>query len=60
MGIHMWRADLRHGGGDADAALFLLADGDLWRLLVQTNAKALEFSLDDALVSERRKRVQDD
>lgn len=45
--------------GTHSAALLLL-DCDLRRLLVETNAEALEFSLDDGEVTQRLQDVQHD
>lgn len=50
----------RDGAGDVQAALVLLLEGDVGGLLVDPDAKALELSLDDALVGQGLVDVQDD
>ena len=42
----------RTGGTESNAALFLLAEGDVGRLLVQTDAEALQLVLNDLLVGQ--------
>lgn len=50
----------RDGAGDVEAALVLLLEGDVGGLLVDADAKALEFRLDDALVGQGLVDVEDD
>lgn len=48
------------GAGDVEAALVLLPEGDVGRLLVDADAEALELGLDDALVRQRLVDVEHD
>mmetsp|Transcript_13962 Transcript_13962/g.40480 ORF Transcript_13962/g.40480 Transcript_13962/m.40480 type:complete len:301 (+) Transcript_13962:576-1478(+) len=48
--VDLWLLDC---GAEANPALVLALERDVWRLLVQPDAKALELMLDDALVRQR-------
>ena len=50
----------RDGVGDVDAALVLLAHGDIWGLLVEPNTETLELGLNDRLVAEGLEDIEYD
>lgn len=49
----------RDGVRDADATLVFLLEDNVWRILVDSDTKALELVLDDSLVSEGLVDVED-
>ena len=51
---------LIEGGGEVDAALLLLAEGDARRLLVQADAEAFQLMLDQPLMAHGLQAIQDD
>ena len=53
-------AGVGNGGGEAEAALLLAAEGDAGRLPVQADAKALQLVLDQLLVRYGLQAVQHD
>ena len=50
----------RNGIGDADATFVFLLENNIWRLLVDANAKAFKLGLDDLLICERLIDVEND
>lgn len=50
----------RHSARDADAALVLLLEVNIWWFFVNTNTKAFKFVLDDPFVCKRFVHIQDD
>ena len=49
----------RDGIGDADATFVFLLEDNIWRVLVDSDTKALELSLDNSFVSEGLVDVED-
>lgn len=54
-------ADVGQGNGvrNADATFVFLLEDNVWRILVDSDTKALELVLDDSFVSERFIDVED-
>ena len=49
-----------HGAGDVQAALILLLEGDIGRLLIYADSKTFQFRFNDSLVSQGLIDVQHD